>query len=226
MVYKKKIKVAILLDKTNPWLTNYLSFKYLKLNKRFYYFKFFFNSLEIKNYDIVFILGYTKILPEKFLKKNKLNLIIHESKLPQNRGFSPVQWQILKNKKNLAVSLLKAEKRVDSGNIILTSKLRFNGTELYEEIREKQANSTIFLIKQFLKFYPKYKEKKQNKFNSSFNRKRNKNDSRLDIKKSIQKQFNILRVSNNEEWPAHFYYKKNKYILKIFKSKPNLNSEK
>ena len=94
MVYKKKIKVAILLDKTNPWLTNYLSFKYLKLNKRFYYFKFFFNSLEIKNYDIVFILGYTKILPEKFLKKNKLNLIIHESKLPQNRGFSPVQWLI------------------------------------------------------------------------------------------------------------------------------------
>ena len=226
MVYKKKIKVAILLDKTNPWLANYLCFKYLKLNKRFYYFKYFFNSSKIKNYDIVFILGYTKILSAKFLKKNKLNLIIHESKLPQNRGFSPIQWQILKNKKNLVVSLLKAEKRVDSGNIILTSQLRFNGTELYEEIREKQANSTMFLIKKFLKSYPKYEEKKQNKFHSSFNRKRNKNDSELDIKESIKKQFNILRISNNEEWPAYFYYKKNKYILKIFKSNSDPNSKK
>ena len=36
--------------------------------------------------------------------------------------------------------------------------------------------------------------------------------------KNIKSHFNLLRISNNNDWPAFFLYKKNKYILKIFKS--------
>ena len=54
---------------------------------------------KIKGQDIVFILGYGKLLPETFLNKNKLNLVIHESKLPKDKGGAPIHYQILANKK-------------------------------------------------------------------------------------------------------------------------------
>ena len=73
---------------------------------------FFFTSnlSKIKNFEIVFILGYTKILSNTFLKKNRFNLVVHESNLPLGKGFAPVQWQILENKKKLIFALLMQKK--------------------------------------------------------------------------------------------------------------------
>ena len=40
--------------------------------------------------------------------------------------------------------------------------------------------------------------------------------SELDINKSIKSQFNMLRVVDNERYPAFFSHKKKKYIIKIY----------
>ena len=53
----------------------------------------------------------------------------------------------------------------------------------------------------------------------SYYRKRTPMDNEIDIKKPIQEQINIFRVSDNENYPAFFYYKNIKYILKIYKEK-------
>ena len=42
-------------------------------------------------------------------------------------------------------------------------------------------------------------------------------DSVLNINKSIKDQFNNLRISDNDLYPSFFYYRKNKYLLKISK---------
>ena len=42
-------------------------------------------------------------------------------------------------------------------------------------------------------------------------------DSELNINKTIRENFNLMRINNNNEWPSFFYYRENKYILKIFK---------
>ena len=39
----------------------------------------------------------------------------------------------------------------------------------------------------------------------------------MSINKSVKSQFNILRIANNRNWPAVFYFKGIKYILKIKK---------
>ena len=41
-------------------------------------------------------------------------------------------------------------------------------------------------------------------------------DSEIDIEKSIKKNFNLLRVVDNEKYPAFFYYKGKKFIIKIY----------
>ena len=214
----KKTRVAFLFDKRNNWISNFIKRdKFKRYNKKFS-FNFFENKNKVKKFDIVFILGFTKILNKKFLQQNKLCLVIHESKLPLGRGFAPVQWQILKNKNKITVCLISINEKIDQGDIILKSIITFRGDELSDEIRFKQATASILLIKKFLIKFPHYILTKQ-KGKSTFYRRRNKFDSELNLNQSIKKQFNLLRICDNENYPAYFVFKKKKYVIKIFKAK-------
>jgi len=213
----KKIKVTFLLDKTNLWFEKQIRNYDFKLNHK-YIFKFSKNPRNIKNQNIVFPLSYTKILPESFLKKNELVLIVHSSKLPKHKGFSPLQNQILENKDKIYISLIKAVKKVDAGPIYIQGSFKLNGTELYEEIRNIQGLQFLKIIKKFLNKYPNVKSTKQTG-KGNFNKRRYLADSKLNINKTIKQQFNHLRINDNDSYPSFFLYKKNKYILKIFKEK-------
>ena len=210
-----KKKICFLLDKNNNWLKTFCK-KFIDSNKK-YNIKIYYNYGKIDNFDYVFVLGYTRILPSYFIQKNKLVMVIHESNLPKGKGNSPLQWQILKNKKYISINLIKLTEKLDSGDIILKDKIILNGTELYDEIREKQAKITFKLIARLLRL-KKIKFKKQigKEF---FYKKRTPKDSELNPKKSIEENFNLLRIANNNDWPAFFHLKKNIYILKIFKKK-------
>mgnify|MGYP006187218783 CR=1 FL=1 len=96
-----------------------------------------------------------------------------------------------------------------------------NGTELSDEIRNIQGIQFLNIIKKFLIKYPNVKSKKQ-KGKGNFNNRRYPGgkypkDSQLDINKTIKQQFNHLRINDNELYPSFFYYKGQKYIIKIFK---------
>ena len=208
-------KLTFLLDPKNLWIEKYLKNYDFRINKKFKY-KFSKNYLNVKNQDIVIILSYTKILGKSFLKKNKLNIIVHPSKLPKNKGFAPVAYEVLKNKNKIYISLLKASNKVDSGPVAFQDHFYLDGTELSDEIRKKQAINTIKIVKRFLKKYPKVKFKDQ-VGKSNFNKKRTPKDSEINISKSIKSQFNLLRICNNDIYPCFFKYKGNTYLLKINK---------
>ena len=214
---KKKYKVTFLLDKSNLWFEKQLKNYNFRLNNR-YIFKISKNPNNIKNQNIVFPLTYTKILPESFLQKNELVLIAHPSKLPKDKGFAPLQYQILRNKNKVYMSLIKAAKEVDAGPIFFQNSFVLNGTELSDEIRDIQGIQFLNIIKKFLIKYPNVKSKKQIG-KSNFNKRRYPKDSQLNINKTIKQQFNHLRVNNNELYPSFFYYKDQKYIIKVFKEK-------
>ena len=213
----KKYKVTFLLDKSNLWIEKKLKNYNFRLSKK-YIIKFSKNAKNIKKQNIVFPLGYTKILPLSFLQKNELVLIAHSSRLPNDQGFAPLQYQILKNKKKFYMTLIKAEKKVDTGPIYLQNSFILDGTELSNEIREIQGREILRIIKIFLMKYPKVKFKKQIG-KGNFNKRRYPKNSKLNINKTIQQQFNHLRINDNELYPSFFYYKKKKYIIKIYKEK-------
>ncbi len=213
-----KKKIAFLFDNKNLWIKKYFNYKNINFSKKKYSLNFFTNKSKVKNFDVVFVLGYTKKLSNKFLKNNILTLLVHESNLPYGRGSAPIQWQILKNKKNIKICLIMVDKKLDCGDIILKDQMIFKGDELNGEIREKQAKYTLKIINNFLKKYPKFIRKKQKGLPTYF-RKRNELDSKLNINKSIKKQFNLLRICDNENYPAYFVFKSNKYKLKIYKEK-------
>jgi len=127
-----------------------------------------------------------------------------------------VQNQILKKKKKIYVSLIEATKDVDSGNIYLRNFFVLKGHELNDEIRYLQAQAYFKIIKKFLLKYPNIKFKPQNG-RSNFNLRRRPQDSEININKTIKSQFNLLRICDNELYPAFFKYKKKIYILKSYK---------
>ncbi len=212
---KKKYKVTFLLDKSNLWFEKQLKNYNFKLNNK-YIFKISKNPNNIKNQNIVFPLSYTRILSESFLRKNELVLIVHSSKLPKDKGFAPLQYQILNNKNKIYISIIKAFKKVDAGPIYFQNSFILDGTELSDEIRNIQGKQILKMIKKFLIKYPYVKSKNQTG-KGNFNKKRHPKDSQLDVNKTIKHQFNHLRINDNERYPSFFYHKGKKYLIKIYK---------
>lgn len=212
------MKINILIDNNHSFLINYLDQIKKIIIKKNHICKIFRSHKSITNGDVLFILGCDKILKKKTLNCHKLNLVIHPSQLPKGKGGAALIWEILNNKKKFFLSMFNASNKIDAGEIVMVRSFRLNGHELHDEIRKIQADQTLLMIKYFLnKNFRKLKFKKQ-KGKGSYFRKRNSLDSKLNINKSINDQFNLLRVCDNEKYPAFFIKNNVKYYLKIFKS--------
>jgi methionyl-tRNA formyltransferase len=117
--------------------------------------------------------------------------------------------------------MFEALNDIDGGDIYLLDKLELTGYELNEELKKKQAEKIINMCINFVNNYDTFKTLIKQSGNETFYEKRNKSDSVLDINKSIKEQFNLLRVVDNEKYPAFFEIDGKKYLLKIkeFKQK-------
>ena len=208
------ILVGFLLDTTNDWLQCYLSEIEIDISR--FHTRMFYEEARIRDFDIVFVLGYTKIISAKVISECDHIFVIHESDLPSGRGFSPLQWQILQGKNRIKVCLLKVANGVDTGDIIEHTEIFLDGTELHADLREKQARATIELIGRFLAKFPEYQTYQQVGC-PTYYRKREIADSELDVDKTIREQFNLLRICNNKDWPAFFEINGEKYVVQIEK---------
>jgi methionyl-tRNA formyltransferase len=175
----------------------------------------FFDHLNIlDSFDVVFILSYHKIIPENYLNMHKHNLVIHASALPKGKGWAPLFWQILEGKNDIPFTLFEATSTIDDGAIYFQETLTLTGYELNNELRHKQANHTIQMCQKFINNYSILSKHKKDE-SETFYPKRTTKDSQLDIHKTIQEQFNLLRIINNEEYPAFFEINGHKYLIKI-----------
>jgi len=209
------MKISFLTDNPNSWIIEYLNLFMASLES--HNVNHYFNHKDINDHgDILFILSCEEIVKEEVLKFHKKNIVIHPSKLPKGKGWSPISWQVLEGLNIIPITLFEAVDKVDSGDIYLQDEIVLEGHELNNEIKHKQAVVTFNLISKFIKNYP-YNPSKSQHGESSFYKKRNKSSNELDVNKSIKEQFNLLRIVDNERYPAFFYLKNKKYIIKITK---------
>lgn len=209
--------IQILVDNPESWILPYTKVLEKKIKEMFnYQVKILFNHDDVVSGDILFILSCEKKF--KRLNLNKNNIVVHESDLPQGKGWSPVTWQILENKTKITVTLFEATDEIDAGEIYLQDYILFEGWELLPEIKRKQGEITNKLLLKYLELYPNIKGKPQ-EGNNSFYKRRTPKDSELNIEKSIEEQFNLLRVCDNEQYPAFFILNNRKYILKLYDEK-------
>lgn len=207
-------KIQILIDNQNSWIVPSAKNYCLELNNRGYECKIIHKHLEVKNGDILILLSCENKFKE--LHKNKYNLVVHESELPFGKGWSPLTYQVLEGKNKIPITLFEADNSIDGGVIYLRDHIILDGTELVNELRNKQSKKTFELLNRFLNSYNKIIPSEQ-KGEETFYKRRDKSDSKLDINKTIKENFNLLRVIDNERYPAYFIYKGHRYDIKILK---------
>jgi methionyl-tRNA formyltransferase len=208
------MRIQILCDNPNSWIIPYALQLKLVLEERKYEVVFTHKHEHITEGEILILLSCEKLF--KQLDLNKHNLVVHESDLPQGKGWSPLTWQIIEGKNKIPVTLIEATEQVDAGDIYGQELIILKGTELVEELREKQGEATIKLLLNFIENYPNNTRRKQDG-EESFYPRRKPEHSQLDIHKTIADQFNLLRVCDNERYPAWFEIHGEKFIIKIEK---------
>lgn len=209
------MKISILVDNINSWEIPYAKKLYEDI-KDLHCATLVHNQKEIISGDVAIFLSCEKIVKPDILERNKYNLVVHASDLPQGKGFSPLTWQILEGKNDITLTLFNAVAAVDAGLIFNKAVVNFSGCELIEEMRDILGNKINELILEFLNKHPNIYGVEQ-VGQDSFYRRRFKEDSELDPAKSITEQFNLLRIVDNERYPAYFNYHGHKYIIKIYK---------
>ena len=171
---------------------------------------------ELKNGgDLLFLISCLEIVPASVRSRYRAALVIHASDLPSGRGWSPLVWQILEGRNEVAVTLLEAAEPVDSGAIWQKRWLRFDGTELYDELNAALFEVELALMDYAIENMGRVQPMPQNEAEVSWYPRRYQEDSRLDPQRSLAEQFDLLRVSDAERYPAYFEYRGASYEIVI-----------
>ncbi len=196
-----KLNISILTDSTS-WMNKYNSILKDELEKLGHKV----NITSSKNKiggggDIAFFLSCFEIVGEDILRLSKHNIVVHASDLPQGKGWSPMSWQILEGKDEIPITLFETDSSADSGDFYLKDKILLDGTELVDEWQEKLGKVIIKICLDYINNYANLSGIAQSGKESFYPRRRP-NDSKLDINKTIKEQFNLLRIVDNDKYPA------------------------
>ena len=102
--------------------------------------------------DIVVVAAYGKILPSSLLNlKNILFINVHASLLPRWRGAAPIQRAIMNLDNETGISIMKIEPKLDSGPVMLQSKIKILPNSNCEELSDEMSKIGAKLILEALK---------------------------------------------------------------------------
>ncbi len=208
-------KIKILTD-ANSWIAQYVSSLVSALENEGHSVSVAHEVMSAGRGDFCFCLSFSRLVPRAVRANFRNTLVVHESALPRGRGWAPLSWQILEGCHRVAVTLIEAVDEVDAGAIYLQEWLNLSGTELSSEWREMQGRATQRLCLEWVRGYPDIvAEAREQMGQVTYYAKRTPTDSQLDPTKTIAEQFNLLRIVDNEAYPAFFEYKGRKYRVKI-----------
>lgn len=166
------------------------------------------------NGDYLFLISCTDIVGDDVFSRYQHCIVIHEADLPNGRGWSPLAWQILEGKNDIVVSAIKCAYPVDSGDIIMQSVIKLDGSELYDEIHEKsflaKSELALSIINNKCRIAtPQFGA-------PSYYRRRKPDDSELSMEKTIAQQFDLLRICE-PRFPAFINHRGHKYTVTLQK---------
>lgn len=208
-------RVSILSDPFS-WIHGYLDDLAADLGLRGYQVRRIHHPAELSPGDVCLLLSCGRLLSSDQLALHRHNLVVHESALPKGQGWSPMTWQILEGASEIPITLYVATAELDAGPIYLQRTIVLQGTELVEEWRALQAEATIALCLEWLDRNAEVlAHAGPQQGEASHYRRRRPADSELDTQRSLGEQLNVLRVVDNQRYPAFVELRGRRYELLI-----------
>ena len=179
------------------------------------------------NIDIMLFIGWSWIIPTEVTKKF-LCLGIHPSDLPNYRGGSPLQHQIINGLNESKVSLMTlSSEKLDAGDIWMKGDFDITGNNM-DIIFGKLVNSSVEMLNVFFDTFPNIEPETQNVSLGSYFKRRKPSDSKITIEQmqslSLENIYNIIR-SLTDPYP-NAYLEDNEGNKLLFKEVVYINSNK
>ena len=179
--------------------------------------------------DLNIVAGFPYIIKKKIYNIPKYGTInLHAGKLPEYRGGSPLNWQIINNEKKIGISIIKLTQKLDAGKIICSKKFDLKNNYDINKVHElSNKYFSLLTLNAIQKILKNKKFKKQDVKKAKYWRQRKELDGFLDFK--IMKEvevFNFVRAITKPYPCAFINYKKNKIKIvkcKIYKRALNLH---
>ena len=106
--------------------------------------------------DVVVVVAYGLILPEKYLKIPKFGCVNgHASNLPRWRGAAPIQRAIEAGDSTSGSCIMIMEKGMDTGPILLSKKINIENNDTSKSLHDKLSDLTAQLLEEALYKYTK-----------------------------------------------------------------------
>jgi methionyl-tRNA formyltransferase len=146
--------------------------------------------------DLLLFIGWSWLVEPK-ISKNFLCLGLHPSDLPNYRGGSPLQHQIIDGLKSTKISLMTlSTEKIDAGEVWLKENLDLTGSSM-NVVFDKIVESSVKLLNLFFDSYPDIQPKEQNLSLGSYFSRRKPTESRIYIQdfsqKSLEELYNFMR---------------------------------
>ena len=109
---------------------------------------YFIDKLKALSCDLFIVIAYGKILPKEILEiPNYGSWNAHASLLPRWRGSAPIQWCLLKGDEFTGVGIMKMEKGLDIGDVLVEGKIKIHNYDNLISLTEKLSilSSKLFL---------------------------------------------------------------------------------
>ena len=151
------------------------------------------------NPDIVIVVAYGIILPERFLKIPKFGCINgHASLLPRWRGAAPIQRAIEAGDNKTGSCIMIMEKEMDTGPIILSKKINIDDNDTSKLLHDKLSQLTAEMLMKTIENYKNGKISivKQSLKGITYAKKIDKNESKVNWKLSAKQIANKIRAFN------------------------------
>lgn len=165
--------------------------------------------------DLLLLISCSEVVPKQVRNQFKKALVLHASDLPRGRGWSPHIWEIVNGATNITVSLIEAECEVDTGDIWGKLNVEVPKTSLFYEINQLVFNAQIELIDFAITNFNTIIPQSQSKDDITYYPKRTPDDSEINIDMSISEQFDLIRVCDENRYPAFFYIGGKRFNLTI-----------
>jgi len=179
--------------------------------------------------DFAVVVAYGLILPQEIIDGTKFGCLnIHPSLLPKWRGAAPIERSIMAGYKKTAISIIKMDQYLDSGDIITMKELEIDQNIHCREFSKfLSAKGSDILLKTLKNIYSgNYNLVKQDHEKAIYAKKIEKSEFLLDFNQDVYDVYNKIRALNS---CGSAYFMMNGERIKIHQAelvKEDLNSQK
>ena len=177
------------------------------------------------NLDFIVVIAYGLILPEEILSLPKFGCYnLHASILPRWRGAAPIQRSMIEGDQMTGVTIMKMNKGLDTGDIVLQDKLEINISENYTELETRLSLMGADLFEIFFKdsLFKSNMQKQDNNL-SCYAGKISKQETKIDWKEDAIKI--VRRINAYNPNPGAWFMWNNKRVKILKAIEVDINAE-